>query len=192
MDKTINRMREYYKQISDRMCDFEKYYDWVAEMVPDNCRICEVGIADGYSAIMLAEKILTLGKDIERFVLVDSLDYGGFRQAQTVINHIIKSELKCFDFIQQGSLDASCNFPDGYFHHVFIDASHTYEPTKADCRLWYRKVLDEYWMAGHDANTEEVKEAIREVIPVESLEILTTEKDLGVWKVQKNESLKLR
>ena len=185
-------MRNYHTQIDSRMCDFQNYYDWVAEIIPNECRICEIGIADGFSAIYLAEKILNLGKSIERFVLVDNLDYGNFRQAQTIINHIIKSELKCFDFIQQSSLDASCNFPDGYFHHVFIDASHTFEGTKADARLWNYKVVDGYWLAGHDANMDGVKEAIEHVIPKEHLEIIATEKNLGVWKVQKHESIKFR
>ena len=48
---------------------------------------------------------------------------------------------------------------------VFIDASHLYEQTKADIRLWYRKVKDEGILAGHDLNQEPVGRAVREVIP---------------------------
>lgn len=158
-------MRNYAASIDNRMFDFKDYYTRVAEAMPDNCRIIEIGIADGASAIFLAEAILNLGKSIERFVLVDDLSYGGSDQAQTIINHIIKSGITCFEFMQKSSLDASCKFNDGYFHHAFVDASHEYQNTKADIRLWYHKMLHGYYLAGHDANMEGVRQAVNEVIP---------------------------
>ena len=90
MDKTLN-MYALTIEPDSVMFDFASYYDMVAERLPDNCKIAEVGIANGKSAIYLAEKILSLGKKIDRFVLIDSMQYGGNVQIQTIVNHLVKS-----------------------------------------------------------------------------------------------------
>lgn len=185
-------MRNYHTQIDKTMFDFERYYLKVANMIPNECRVVEVGVANGASAIFLAEEILNIGKSIERFVLVDNLAYGSHNQAQTIINHIIQSGVKEFEFIQQGSLDASCTFPDGYLDICFIDASHTYEGTKADIRLWWHKIKDGGILSGHDATMEGVREAIAEVLPEGSFKIYETSKGYGVWEIIKNPEIKLK
>lgn len=185
-------MRNYAKtNIDFTMFDFEDYYNRVAELMPDNCRVCEVGIANAASAIFLAEAILNLGKNIERFVLVDNLQYGGNDQAQTIINHIIQSGIKEFEFLQMGSLDASCKFPDGYLDFCFIDASHTFEGTKADVRCWWHCMKDGAILAGHDAAMVEVKQAIEEVIPKDQLRIIETTKSYGIWELVKDYEIKM-
>jgi len=175
-------MQPYYQQIPTTMCDFHDFYKRIAKELPDNCRIAEVGVADGYSALMLAYELNLLGKKFE-MKMIDSCDYGHWHQANEVMRNIIRSELGgSIDFIQVGSLDASCYFPDNYFHFVFIDASHKYEPTKADIRLWTRKVMDGHILAGHDYHhLEEVRNAVDEVVSPSILKVEKTTKDYGVW-----------
>lgn len=186
-------MQEYWKNIPHSMFDFSGFYDRIAKELPNNCRIAEIGVADGASAIYLAEKILNIGKRIERFVMVDSLDYGGNEQLTTIMRNVQKAGLShVIEILPLGSLDASCKFNDNYLHFAFIDASHAYEPTKADIRLWYRKVLENHTLAGHDAITAEgVKMAIEEVIPANDLKIYNTDKGYGVWAVEKKTDLKM-
>jgi predicted O-methyltransferase YrrM len=187
-------MRTYSKDnIDNTMFDFSGYYDKIAEMLPDNCRVAEIGNANGASAIYLLEAILNLGKTIEKFVMVDSLDYGGHEQAETIIHHLVRSGVgDHVTFLQMGSLDASCKFNDGYFDFVFVDASHEYSATKADIILWYRKMKSGAVLAGHDSNMPEVRGAINEIIPADMLEIIETEKDFGIWQVVKNDNKKLK
>ena len=184
-------MREYAKNIDSTMFDFSGYYDKIAELMPDNCRIVECGVANGASAIYLAEAILNLGKTIERFILVDDLSYGGSDQAQTIINHVIQSGIKEFEFIQKSSLDASCKFPDGYLHFCFIDSSHTYKGTRSEIRCWWHCIKDGWVLSGHDANMPEVKQAVEEVVPLDQLRVLKTDKDFGVWELIKNNEIKM-
>lgn len=167
------------------MCDFHDYYRAIALSMPNKCRLVEVGVADGHSAIYLAETLSRLKKDFELY-LIDSLDYGKHDQANTIIRNIIKSGLgERITFIQQSSLDASCLWPDGWAHFVFIDASHKYEQTKADIRLWYRKVMDDYYLAGHDMTPDnEVWQAVKETLP-NMHQVIETEKNFGIWQVQK-------
>jgi cephalosporin hydroxylase len=184
--------------IDGQMFDFIEYYDMVANRLPNNCKIGEVGIANGKSAIYLAEKILSLGKKIERFVLIDSMQYGANYQIQTIVNHLIKSGIGNYcELIIKNSLDASCEFPDDYFDYVYIDASHEYELTKADIRLWYRKIKGDGFLAGHDYNADEVRRAVNEVLPSEIIYVnqeistnilksISTSNNFGVWEYDIN------
>lgn len=181
-------MRQTYKDIPGDMCDFHDYYRAVAISMPKKCRLVEVGVADGHSAIYLAETLSDLGKDFHLY-MIDSLDYGKLDQANTIIRNIIRSGLgDRITFIQMGSLDASCLWPDNWAHFVFIDASHKYEQTKADIRLWYRKVMDGYYLAGHDMNQRsgnEVWSAVRETLPSMHT-VVETPSEYGIWQVEKH------
>lgn len=179
-------MRETYKEIAGEMCDFREFYRTMAQQLPNGARIVEVGVADGHSAIYLAELMADMGKDFHLY-MIDSLAYGGTDQANTIIRNIIKSGLgDKITFIQKSSLDASCQWPDNWAHLVFLDSSHTYEQTKAEIRLWYRKVMYGHLLAGHDYNKDEGQEvykAVNEVI--KDVTEWHTEKGLGVWSIEK-------
>jgi predicted O-methyltransferase YrrM len=170
-----------------RMFDFEELYVIMADLLPDECRVAEVGVADGASSIFLLEHLLNEGKD-PTFWMIDSLAYGGYNQLNEILRHIGEARLSAhIQILTQGSLEASCRFPDHYFDFIFIDASHKYEETKADIRLWWQKVKDDGCLAGHDfADNEEVKRAVTEVIPAEFLRTFETSAGHGVWMIDKN------
>lgn len=173
-----------YQNISGSMCDFHDYYRQIAESLPSPCRVIEVGVADGHSAIYMAETLHALGKDFQ-LVMVENMDYGKEEQQNTLLVNIMRSGLASkIRLIALDSLVASCKFPDQWAQFVFIDASHKYEQTKADIRLWSRKVQVGSILAGHDYNMDEVGNAVREVIPKSRLQVIETEKGLGVWAVQ--------
>src|SRR5580698_463103 len=135
-------MSEFYKTIPNEMFDFKSFYDFIAEQMPDDCRIVEVGNADGASAIYLGEKLQELGKKFT-IHMVDDCSYGGQEQRNVIIKNIVGSGLGGrLIFNEMDSLSASLKFPDGYLHCCFLDSGHRYELTKAEIRLWSRKVLD--------------------------------------------------
>lgn len=203
--------------ISNSMCDFESYYDKIAGELHDGCVIAEIGVADGYSALYMAKRLHSLGKKFTLY-MIDSLDYGGKDQLNTIINNVIQSGLIGVCVLPCSSLDASCKFPDNHFDFVFIDSSHTFQQTKAEIRQWYHKIKEDGVLAGHDYS--EVKLAVNEVIPVTytrqpipngehppyekaevyfqelfkpepCLQIFDTDKGLGVWAVKKKFYIKL-
>lgn len=182
-------MRQTYKDIPGEMCDFRQYYRSIAEKLPDSCRVIEVGVADGHSAIYLAEILADMGKPFHLY-MIDSLAYGGTEQANTIIKNIIRSGLgDSITFLQMSSLDASCKYPDNWAHFVFLDSSHSFEQTKAEARLWYRKVMFGQTLAGHDYNIEggiEVYNAVNEVFTGIEFRNHITEKELGVWSTRKD------
>jgi cephalosporin hydroxylase len=159
-------MTEYYKNIpSADLTDFDEFYSQMANLLPDNCIVVEVGAANGRSAIMLAEMLSDLGKNFTMYV-VDNMAYGGADQRNAIIGHMVSSGMGSkIKLMEMSSLDASCHFNDHSIDFFFLDSSHEYEETKASLRLWYLKLKDERILAGHDFNAPEVKEAVLEVIP---------------------------
>jgi predicted O-methyltransferase YrrM len=182
-------MPEFYKKIpGEQMFDFENYYSEVAEAVlPDPCRIAEIGNADGRSAIFLAEKLKELGIEFKLY-MIDNCAYGGDEQFKTLVKNVYESGLhESIELIRADSLVAACKFEDGFFDFVFIDSSHRYEETKSEILIWYRKVKELGVLAGHDYLSEEnpeVRKAVDELIDLPTLEQTT----LGntVWYIQKN------
>lgn len=177
-------MRETHKYINNGMCDFTEYYRAIAQWLPNPCKIIEVGVADGFSSIFLAEQLEDLGKSYE-LVMVDSLQYGGPNQLQEIIQNVVRSKCEGIRIVPMDSLNAATTCPDGWANFVFIDASHEYEKTKADILLWYRKVQDGGILAGHDATCPDVQRAINELIPRDMLQIVPTDKNFGVWACPK-------
>lgn len=186
------------------MFDFSSFYSAVAEKLPQDATCAEVGVADGASAIFLAESLLNK-KTFFKLAMIDSMAYGGPEQLNTIIKHVVSAGLTTYvDVLPFDSLNASCRFPDNHFDFIFIDASHRYEYTKADIRLWHRKVKEGGILAGHDYNSgegAEVKQAVDEVIPAfatrtslpdgqtfnqeQMLRTEETEKGYGVWWLRK-------
>jgi len=185
-------MTDFWQTIPHTMFDFMQFYNDMAATLPNPCNIAEVGVADGASAIFLAERLRDLGKEY-RLRMIDNLAYGQVEQLNTIIHNV--SESGCawnIDIMPYDSLNASLKFPDNYFDLVFIDSGHTYELTKAEIRLWIRKVKDGGILAGHDYNSAEnpgVKQAIDELIPFQNLHgnlrIISTEKGYDIWKIIK-------
>lgn len=187
-------MTEFWQTIPHSMFDFVSYYNDIAAMLPDNCNIAEVGVADGASAIFLAERLADLGKTFH-YRLIDNLDYGRAKQFKTIMDNVYKSGMwKFIDVLPIDSLNASLEYPDEYFDFVFIDSGHTFELTKAEIRLWYHKIKNGGILAGHDYNNGEwgVKLAVDEVIKDYDKIIVDTTEGYGVWSVQKSPLIQLR
>jgi cephalosporin hydroxylase len=147
------------------MFDFPHFYQRIAKELPDDCKVLECGVADGDSALYLAQELNRLGKKFKLY-MVDNMDYGRYLQMKKIYENIIKSGLGEFiEVVPFASLEAANLFNDGYLDFCYIDSSHEYEETKKEIRAWYPKVKDECILAGHDYNADEVRRAVEEVVP---------------------------
>lgn len=177
------------------MFDFRTYYDMIAQQLPNGCRVCEVGLANGKSFIYLAEALLNQGKTWERMIGIDNCDYGSKNQANEITNNLLRAGIPNIEFWDSSSLDASCKFPDGYLDFVFLDSSHAYSQTKAEVRLWIKKMKGGGILAGHDyvsVENPDVKQAIDEVVPANFLKTYPTDNSLGVWEVRQTDNLTIQ
>jgi len=194
--------------IDDRMFDFKNFYEKIANQLPNNCVVVEVGNADGASGLYLAQRLFDLQKQFKMY-FVDNMGYGGYNQMNTIWRNVYEAGMADFiDIVPKDSIEASKGFNGNSLDMVFIDSSHTYEDTRQEIVHWYTKVKDGGILAGHDATSEEnegvgraVKELLPEIIkrpdidepdhkqeffPHHFLTIHKTEKGYGVWEVEKN------
>lgn len=183
-------MNETWKLIPNTMFDFENFYSEMAEKLPNDCRIAEVGVGDGASSIYLAEKLHSLGKTFS-LRMIDNLDYGKLYQLNVLYTNVYKSGLQEFiEIVPMDSLNASLKYPDEYYDLIFIDTGHTLELTKAEIRLWIKKVKNGGILAGHDTHLTDVTYAVREVTNG-WYEDIPTAKGWGVWKIVKTPDLEI-
>lgn len=166
------------------MFDFKNFYDFIASNLQTDSRMIEVGSADGKSGIYLAEAMANMNKGFD-LRMVDNLDYGKENQLQEIMRNIQKSGLADkIQFYPFDSLNCSCKFPDEYFHFIFLDSSHSYELTKAEIRLWKKKLIPGGFFGGHDYFSHEgVRTAVNEVIPAEFIRTMATENGNGIWYI---------
>ena len=134
------KQREHWRTLDQRMFDFHEFYQRTARDMPDGAVIAEVGVAEGASAIFLAESLLNYRKSFT-FHFIDSLDYGHEEQLRTLMKNVGAAGLGgLVEIIPRSSADAAARAPDYHYDFVFIDDSHETEQTKADITLWYQKV----------------------------------------------------
>jgi len=198
-------MRKFSETLDRRMFDFAPFYQLMASHLRSGCTIAEVGVAEGASAIYLAEELLNRDKSFT-FYFIDDLSYGHDYQLRSLMKNVGKANLgQYIEIIPVSSVEAACRFPDLHFDFVFIDASHKIEWTKADILLWYQKVKRGGILAGHDYNSNEgveVKMAVDQMIPNKAfddmgmrrkcVDVIATEKGMNVWKITKSPHLKIQ
>lgn len=189
------------------MFDFASFYYKIAQELPNNCKVCEVGVADGDSALYLAKCLHSIGKDFTLY-MVDNLDYGKYIQLCTIYENIIKSGLgEHIKVVPKDSIEASKDFNDGELDFLFLDSSHQYNETFQSIKAWYPKIKDEGIFSGHDYYLYEgVRNAVNELIPThfkrtdipdrefdyeQVLHIEQTEKNYGLFWVRKQWYLQL-
>lgn len=189
------------------MFDFSGFYDRIAKELPDNCKVCEVGVADGISALYLGKKLNELCKNFTLY-MVDNLDYGKYIQLCKIYENIIESGLgENIKVIPKDSIEASKDFNDGELDFIFLDSSHQYDETKESIKAWVPKLKDEYIFSGHDYHLYDgVKKAVDELIPTQFkrtdipdrefdyekvLHIEQTEKEYGLFWFRKQFYLSL-
>lgn len=169
------------------MFDYLHFYDRIAKELPSGCNIAEIGVADGHSALYLAERLHHHNKTFKLY-MVDSMDYGQYEQMKTIYTNIIKSGLGEFiEVIPYESLEAVKKFNDGYLDFIYIDSSHTYEGTKEEIPAWYAKLKDGCILSGHDWNAKEVKQAVEEIVPKTFLRTDIPNRDFDVEQVLHSE-----
>lgn len=148
------------------MFDFQDFYDWAAIQLPNDCKVVEVGVANGDSALYMAKKLKELGKNFTLY-MVDDFSYGKMDQLNTLWRNVADSGLhKHIEIIPKDSREAAKMFNGNSLHMVFLDSSHQYKETKESLKAWYYPLTHEAIFGGHDYDLYKgVKKAVDEVVP---------------------------
>ena len=187
-------MPQYYKRIPG-WGQLGPFYECVAESLPENAILVEIGVWQGRSAVFMAEKLCELNKPA-KFYLVDSFD-GGKILAQaaqglaTPLLEIVKSHLrsagvadKITDIIASLSVIAARRFEDRSIDFAFIDADHDYASVRADILAWWPKIKVGGLLAGHDYKSYwvGVAQAVDELVVHHALDFQYAQE---AWQIRK-------
>jgi len=117
-------------------------------------QIAEIGVAGGINAKNMLQAL--------DFVFLHMIE--DCRDLQTPISLLENTEpfKDRRRFLQKSSVKAAKDYKDEFFDYVYIDASHDYENTINDIKVWYPKVKFGGMLAGHDWCLEGVSKAVRE------------------------------
>jgi methyltransferase family protein len=154
------------------------FYEQMAEALPQDAAVAEVGVWFGRSIIFLAQTCKRLGKRV-RFYAVDTFKgeqdqpehkptvdaHGGSIRAAFEENIRRCGVEDCITILEGDSPGMAPIIADGELDFCFIDAAHDYESVKADINAWLPKVRRSGTLAGHDALFEGVNKAVRELLP---------------------------
>lgn len=166
-------MPEYYNNIQGWF-NFPQFYWTVANNLPHNFKIAEIGVWKGTSACFMAESIKELGK-IGRFYCIDTWtgvtgegqdEYKEDNYGKTYKEFLTNMKNgKVLDYvipIIMDSAESASIFEDSSFDFIFIDATHQYEQFKRDAMAWVNKVKVGGIFSGHDYD-ENIKRALTEM-----------------------------
>lgn len=147
-----------------------KLTDFIHNLKPDIVSIIELGSYVGDSTRVWAEKF-------NEVIAVDPWKNGYDENDASSYTHPMSVVEAQFDKLcdtysnivkwKMTSEKACQKFDDDSIQFVYIDALHTYEGVKKDIELWYPKVMNGYFIAGHDYGSRHhpgVKKAVDELL----------------------------
>lgn len=154
--------------------DILPYYEIIAQWLPTDAKMVEIGLWYGRSTLFIAEELKKLNKQ----VIIYSVDF------MMSLPNYLSSHVK---FLPLSSQEASQKFDDESLDFVFIDADHQYDSVLNDIKVWLPKIRVGGIIAGHDYNDYEeinsypgVRKAVDECFP-NGVDVITR----TVWEYRK-------
>lgn len=162
---------QWRQEIPGYSRDILPFYIKVAEQLPNNAQIAEIGVACGRSITFLAERLLLFGKNADLWAIDPWLSgwedqnfwFDRFLKAFIVV--ALQPERELIHPVRAPSLKAVKMFDDYSLDMVFIDGMHDLANVKADILAWRSKVKPGGLFAGHDYDQPGVKLAVDELVP---------------------------
>lgn len=143
-------------------CNFQVFYDEIANLLKNDSVVVEVGVFLGKSVVFMCEKLKEYNKTT-KVIAVDT--WRGSVEHQELVNNIGGEDVffeKFIDNIKQSgfsdnvvvkresSVESSKSFPNESIDFIFIDASHQYQDVLDDINAWLPKVKKGGIISGHD------------------------------------------
>lgn len=143
--------------------DFQDVYDYIAQKVPAGGHMVEVGCWKGKSIMYLHDRI----EDLDKKCAIHAVDHfqgdadtGKIDTYDECMNNLRGRSVVV---IKDDSTKAAGSYDDGELDAVFIDGAHDYDSAMSDIAAWLPKVKEGGIYAGHDIDSEGVKQALDEL-----------------------------
>lgn len=153
-------------------------YEEIARGLKDGDTVAEVGVWLGRSIIYLAQLLKRQGKKV-KLLAVDHFKGESNQKEHEATVRLCGGSIRAafeenikrcgvadiIEIIEGDSAEMALQVKDGALAFCFIDAAHDYESVKRDISAWKPKLKPGAILAGHDAEYEGVKTAVKELLP---------------------------
>ena len=181
-------MEHFYKDIYG-FADYLGIYRKAVKMFPSGSHFVEVGSFLGKSAVFMAVEIINSGKNI-KFDCVDHwLGSDEHRGSPSIATELENREIKLEELfetfmrntksvrgvikpVRASSIIASQMYEPNSLDFIFIDASHDEISVKEDLAFWMPRLKENGLIAGDDADSEGVANALNWFFDIGKLDIV--------------------
>lgn len=141
----------------------------IVNFIPENSIGCELGVFEGcFSEILLnSHKFKKLYLVDSFYGIVQSGDKNGnnvkFIDGQNLYDTVCEKfkYSQIVTVVKNSSFDFLTNHNDEMFDFIYIDTSHTYEDTKSELELCWKKIKKGGIISGHDYNVNQFPGLVR-------------------------------
>lgn len=172
----LHQMKDaYFHKQKYKACLLEsRSYIGNAIVLPNNCKIAEIGVLQGDFSQILYERfkpyMLFLVDPFEGHVSSGDADGNNVQlyDMEKSYQHVVErfKNNSNVNILKAKSTILEC-FVDNYFDLIYIDGDHSYEGVKYDLEVAYKKIKNNGWICGHDLRNYPAKCKVKHNFQVE-------------------------
>ena len=156
--------------------NYSETYDIIADKIPEDGKIVEIGSFYGRSTSYLATTLFNAGKENVKIYAVDTFEGSSEHANLNIPRDFLPEFRENLKFFIGREMVIPCQgrsddpkilerFEEATIDYILVDGAHEYEPVMDDIINWWPKLKPEGVMFGDDYGLEAVKTACQNALP---------------------------
>ena len=156
--------------------NYSETYDIIADQIPDDGKIVEIGSFYGRSTSYLATTLFNSGKENVKIYAVDTFEGSSEHSSLDLPNDFLPEFRENLKFFIGREMVIPCQgrsddvkmlerFEEASIDYIMVDGAHEYEPVMDDILNWWPKLKPDGVMFGDDYGLEAVRQACKDALP---------------------------
>jgi predicted O-methyltransferase YrrM len=156
--------------------NYSETYDIIADQIPDDGKIVEIGSFYGRSTSYLATTLFNSGKENVKIYAVDTFEGSSEHSNLDLPNDFLSEFRENLKFFIGREMVIPCQgrsddvkmlerFEEASIDYIMVDGAHEYEPVMDDILNWWPKLKPDGVMFGDDYGLEAVRQACKDALP---------------------------
>ena len=155
--------------------NYSETYDIIADQIPEDGKIVEIGSFYGRSTSYLATTLFNSGKENVKIYAVDTFEGSSEHANLDLPKDFLPEFRENLKFFIGREMVIPCQgrsddpkilerFEEATIDYIMVDGAHEYEPVLDDMENWWPKLKLEGVMFGDDFQLESVSQAVRQMM----------------------------
>jgi len=156
--------------------NYSETYDIIADQIPDDGKIVEIGSFYGRSTSYLATTLFNSGKENVKIYAVDTFEGSSEHSNLDLPQDFLSEFRENLKFFIGREMVIPCQgrsddvkmlerFEEASIDYIMVDGAHEYEPVMDDILNWWPKLKPDGVMFGDDYGLEAVRQACKDALP---------------------------